>query len=239
MKIFELLSEAPKVSEETKRVREIIKSWREWIKANPQYAEGSFGHYELTPNNELIHKGRAIIVRPYMLDENGELPVKIHSCYKLTVATNELKSFKNFPDKILYDYRQKQWNRRNADWCLSFGGVYSNDLRYDHITSLNGITPEIGGGADFSMLEKVNFSHVDTYIKSCSVIALPRDYVGPLLSFLKIPNLTRLNAPGFNNDKRPQERAKAIINKHLAGGRDIIACQRELIEQDLDEYAEL
>lgn len=238
MKIKELLSEAPKVSEETKRVRDIIKSWREWIKANPQYAESSFGHYELTPNNELIHKGRSIILRDYMLDENGELPVKIHSCYKLLVATPKLKSFKNFPDKILADYRETRWNR-NVGWILSFGGVHSNDERYDHITSLNGITPEIAGGADFSMLEKVNFSHVNTYIKSCSIIALPRDYVGPLLSFLKIPNLSKINCPIFANAKTPQQRAYAIVTKYLQGNKDIIACQRELIENDLDEYAEL
>jgi len=235
MKIKELLSEAPKVSEETKRVREIIKSWRAWIKANPQYDEGTFGHYELTPNNELIHKGRAIIVRPYMLDENGELPIKIHSCYKFVIGTPELKSFKNFPDKILYDYREI----RDRRWSLSFGGVYSNDNNYNHITSLNGITPEIQGGLDCSMLRKVNFSHVNTYIKHCTLVALPRDYVGPLLSFLKIPSLKRIHYRVLGNTKTDQDNAYEIVSKYLEGNRNILECQEELIDNDLKDYAEL
>jgi hypothetical protein len=238
MKIRELLQEAPKVSEETKRVRAIIKQWREEIKANPQFGESAFGHFELTPDNHIVHKGRALVVRDYMLDENGELPIKIHSCYKLSVATPKIKSFKNFPNEILRDYRNKVGFGR-FDWSLSFGGVYSNDERYDHITSLEGITPEVQGGIDMSMLEKVNFSNVDKYIKSCTVVAIDRDYVGPLLSFLKIESLRSINGPLLPNAKTDKEKACAIVTEHLKGKRNILACQEELIDNDLKDYAEI
>jgi hypothetical protein len=238
MKIAELLQEAPRVSEETKRVRAIIKQWREEIKANPQFGESAFGHFELTPNNELIHKGRALVIRNYMLDENGELTIKIHSCYKLSVATPKIKSFKNFPNVILKDYRNKVGFGR-FDWSLNFGGVYSNDERYTHITSLEGITPDVQGGIDMSMLEKVNFSNVDKYIKSCTVVAIDRDYVGPLLGFLKIPNLQKITGPTLQNATTNKEKACAIINEHLKDKRSILACQRDLMKAQLLEYAKL
>lgn len=238
MKIAELLQEAPKVSEETKRVRAIIKQWREEIKANPQFGESAFGQFELTPDNHIIHKGRALVVRDYMLDENGELPIKIHSCYKLVVATPKLKSFKNFPDIILRDYRNKVGFGR-FEWSLNFGGVYSNDDRYTHITSLEGITPNVQGGIDMSMLEKVNFSNVDKYIKSCPVVAIDRDYVGPLLGFLKIPNLLRITGPSFENATTKCQKACAIITKHLQDKRSILACQQELMKANLLEYAKI
>ncbi len=68
-------------------------------------------------------------------------------------------------------------------------------------------------------------------------------YVGGVLNLLKLPNLTKVYAtvtlpqPADKRFINPFNLALAIVSNHLLD-KDTIACQRELIENDLDEYAE-
>jgi hypothetical protein len=57
---------------------------------------------------------------------------------------------------------------------------------------------------------------------------LKRDALGLLL----VDGLKRVFAGG-------DEKWAAIINRHLADKKDLLACQEELIDNDLDEYARL
>jgi hypothetical protein len=72
-------------------------------------------------------------------------------------------------------------------------------------------------------------------------IIVPPAYRG-FLSFLKINKLKSLYLPIANEYsklyKQEAFEAKEVVNDHLIGDRDTITCQRELIEKDLDEYAE-
>jgi hypothetical protein len=67
------------------------------------------------------------------------------------------------------------------------------------------------------------------------VISINEEYVGPMLGFLKIVNLKEIRHLYSENGKLAE--AAEIINEYLPKG-DSVACQRKLIENDLDEYAE-
>jgi hypothetical protein len=43
----------------------------------------------------------------------------------------------------------------------------------------------------------------------------------------------------MQNATTDKDKACAIINEHLKGKRNILACQEELIDNDLKDYAEI
>ncbi len=64
---------------------------------------------------------------------------------------------------------------------------------------------------------------------------------GGLLSLLKLKQTITVRVMFGRSRKIFPQLAQAwdIVQRHFEGNKDIIACQRELIENDLDEYAEL
>lgn len=52
-----------------------------------------------------------------------------------------------------------------------------------------------------------------------------------VLGVLKIKNLTRINMDNKNIQK--------ILNKHLSGDRDVLACQNDLMDAGFEEFAQL
>ena len=88
-----------------------------------------------------------------------------------------------------------------------------------------------------------DFTNIDKHIKSAEAIAISQKINSGLLYFLKIKNLEKIIINTFagwpwDNPSEPLNKAVNIINKHMKS-KDVIACQRELIENDLDEFAEL
>lgn len=62
---------------------------------------------------------------------------------------------------------------------------------------------------------------------------------GGLLRLLKMPNLREIDMRNYLGDQ-PLEKALDIVKKHVEDGEhDIIACQTELMDADLEEYAKL
>jgi hypothetical protein len=166
---------------------------------------------------------------------NGELPFQIDNCSIIQIYSPLIKSFKNFPKNI---------NKGNliGNCKINFERQTSSATdEFHHITSLDGITPEIHGGYRFINLPNVSFHNVSDYIKSCQWCTISRTYSGPLLSFLKINGLTALNTGVFPQSEIEEKALKAvtILNKYLTTTRNISACQTELLRNGLKEYAKL
>ncbi len=83
-----------------------------------------------------------------------------------------------------------------------------------------------------------SFSDVHKHVKSCSGFTLPTVKTG-VLSFFKIKNCQSIAYWRAHNDKSEFDQVSIIVNWHLSSDeRSAIKCQRELIENDLDDYAE-
>ncbi len=229
MKIQELLSEAPNNNPEVKRIRAKITEWRNRIKDDRNRFMSTdikpFGNFTIEPDERggygIVHTGKVLTLHEWMFDNNGELELKFISCNLLRISGANVKSFKNFPELIL--------NLNSDDlYPPSFYASYVNH----GVTSLEGVPKFIRGNANFTNFENISFSNAHKHITHVDRLTLPLKYKGPVLSLLKIPGLKSvLNHPNSYTQ---------ILNKHLASSsRDIIACQRELIENDMDEYAEL
>lgn len=89
------------------------------------------------------------------------------------------------------------------------GGFYCHNNRLTSLYNVHRHLPEVHGDVDFS--NNPITSHV--------------------LGLLKIRGLTEV----FLDDKKVQD----IINKHLAGDRNLLACQEELIDAGLGAFAQL
>lgn len=110
------------------------------------------------------------------------------------------------------------------------------------MTSLDGITKE----ADFISItgctKLTSLKDVHKHIASCRVIAIPSTIKSNILGLLRIKNISSVtvhNVGGMpaNDDL---SRAIGIIKKYIGkipGG--IVSAQQELIDADLDDYAEM
>lgn len=103
----------------------------------------------------------------------------------------------------------------------------------DKLTSLEGAPSSIGG--DFSCYNN-NLTSLHNIHKQIKYIGGYADFernpiTSHVLGLLLIDGLMKV----FLDNKKVEE----IINKHLAGDRDVFACQEELIENGFDEYAQL
>jgi len=70
--IYELLRED---KQSDKEIHALIRSWRQPYKDYAKYLKTTFGNYEITPNG-IHHKGKILYIFPFMLNEQGELPIK-------------------------------------------------------------------------------------------------------------------------------------------------------------------
>ncbi len=96
------------------------------------------------------------------------------------------------------------------------------------------------GGVDVSSADYLNFSNVHRYFKRVKgVFAINPKYVGPMLGFLMIRDLPKLYETELDDKNNQPVKAIKIINEHLKGDRDVLACQEELIIAGLKEFAKL
>lgn len=229
MKIKELLSEAPNNNPEVKRIRAKITEWRNRINDyRDRYMSTditSFGKFTIEPDERggygIVHTGKVLTLHEWMFDNNGELELKFISCNLLRINGANVKSFKNFPERILN-------NGTDDLYPPSFDCFY----KIHGVTSLEGVPKFIRGNANFTNFENISFSNAHKHITHVDRLTLPLKYKGPVLSLLKIPGLKHIS-------NHPNSYTQ-ILNKHLASSsRDIIACQEELIDNGYKDYAEL
>ncbi len=173
-----------------------------------------------------------------------EMPQGLISCERnfeyIDRATN-LTSCKNFPKhvggtfwliaKTLTDLRGCP-EEVDGEECFISGGF----------SSLEGITRYVNNGQ--MTITSPNLTSLKDIHKHISFVEDRLDVNAPIrsniLGLLKIKGIRTLGLEVRNYPHYDEcNEAFGIIKKHLRRGRDIVACQRELIENDLDEYAEL
>lgn len=224
MKVRELFE-----SQSDKEIHAVIREWRKHYKT-ASYKKEPFGNYEITPNG-IDHKAKHLTIYDFMLDENGELPIKFWRCNSLNIFLpdpNRLKSFKNFPEIIS---RQIKIN----PYTSAFDSAY--DINID---SLEGIPRHIAGGS-FNLLHfpKLSLHNVHKHIDFFERLSIPSSYKGPLLGILRIKDLRNTKNQLDSHSNTRTKAACEIINKHLNSGKDILDCQEDLIDAGLTEYAKL
>lgn len=200
----------------TGEIRAKISDWRD--KFNQYAHQGSFGKIKLV-DNKIVHESERLKVFDFMI-ENGQLALPFQSCNKLEVyVTNGLTSFKNFPEKILYQ-----------------SGTYSSRLnfafRQPKLTSLEYFPRFIGGNIDTTLLDNLNLTRCNKFIDHMGGRwSISDKYVGPVLSLLLLNDLRRVYS---RNNKLIE-----ILNNHLNKDRDVMEAREELIAQGLKDYAKL
>jgi len=229
MKISELLNEAPDNNPEVKHIKAKIAEWRDRIKVDTKRYVSTdikpFGNFTIQPHEGggygIVHTSKELTLHEWMFDDNGELELKFISCNSLNIRAANVKSFKNFPDKIL-----------NYGNNFTYPAVLDAHYQIPNITSLEGISQYMNGFANFVNFSNLSFANAHKHISHVIRLRLPLKYNGPVLSLLKIPSLE--NVAGLANGY------VKILNKHLAmKQRNILACQEELIDAGLKDYAEL
>jgi len=108
-------------------------------------------------------------------------------------------------------------------------------VQNNKLTSFEGFTPE-ASYIHFYNNPFTSFSDVYKHVKSCGGFTLPLVKTG-VLAFFKVKDcksITFYNAPSGSDFAR----ATVIVNWHLATG-DLFACQEELIDHNLKDFAEL
>jgi|688.fasta_scaffold11334_7 hypothetical protein len=176
--------------------------------------------------NGKIYLKKPLIIEHCMFDDNDELLFPIAEALRL-VIWNVPKTFKNFPE------------------IVGEGGIEFSTG--NQIQSLDGFPSDISNRLDTSRIRNFDFTNFNKYVKRLDGWLITSAlYEGPLLSLLKIRDLKHVGFIDHHSGKSQDEvkikvnlrNACNIINKYLPLG-NFIECQRELIENDLDEYAEL
>jgi hypothetical protein len=127
-----------------------------------------------------------------------------------------LKSFKNFPTKV-----------------VGYLTAPSNNFR-----TFEGITSYIGA-LDLSGCELIeSLLGIHKHILECDYIILPPRFNKGGLGLLKIKGLEEVKLDNTDNFTDEKRLFTEIITKHLKT-RNILACQEDLIDNDLKDFAEL
>jgi hypothetical protein len=236
------ITELFEVAKPKNNVSTLLHSWRDEYKEQigVKVRKETFGTYKVEPYG-IVHKAKRLVIYDFMLDANGELPVKFFSCNSLEINTNKLTSFKNFPEQILRDIHINTFDP-------SFGKGLSHDGgNISKITSLEGFPSTITGPhlLNLQMFPNLSFRNADKYMTRLSgaIIIINKNYVGPLLGFLKIkwpPQSIEIVSDTVDGSKFSNGNiAGKIITKYLKGSKDAWKCQEELMDNDLHEYAEI
>jgi hypothetical protein len=218
MKLEEITSSVVVMEKTTNNYEEtlaIIKSWQ-----NISY---SMETLKIQQDGSIVDNKSRFVLKDSMLID-GYFPIKLQSVKMLSVMSSDLKSFINFPDQII--------GNKGLTSSLFFS-IFNK-----HLTSLAGLNiKSVDGAIDFSLLLNLKLSNIHKHIKSLNgELVIPQHYKGPLLGVLNIANLKRVTV----HTSGKEQPALDIINDYIqSGNKDIIACQEELIEAGLKDYAKL
>lgn len=106
-----------------------------------------------------------------------------------------------------------------------------------NITSLKGAPEYVGGNFNCAYNNISSLHNIHNIIKYIGGrLILPETARSNVLGVVLIKGLQLI---GFYNPSKKQHQVESIINKHLKGDRDIHACQEELLEAGLTEFAKL
>jgi hypothetical protein len=156
--------------------------------------------------------------------ENGfELKYKLDVVLgDFDIHDRQIASFKNFPNSVHGEVN-----------------CYNNN-----ITSLEGAPYNISGSLDLIDNPITSFKDIHKHIQSCNKIYIPVSVQSNLLGVLKMKNIPLLSTASTDRWKEGYNtllKAVSIINKYghdKKGSANILACQEELIDNELKDYAE-
>jgi|694.fasta_scaffold11334_14 hypothetical protein len=212
----------------------------------PDYSQSYFGDSEPNVSKMTFSSGMRISVK---------------TMYDNYVGT----AFNNWQYNVPSRVQQKQLItfekvRGNIDSCIPdsqknefyrlLSSVDGDVIVEGNLTSFEGIPKKINGRLDLSRCQSLHsLSGIDKYFGKDGFIAerlpLPSTLGYAILGVLKIPKLIGISFNdefGVSEVGTPNERVNAlrtlsdIVNSHMKS-KDVITCQRELIENDFDEYA--
>lgn len=223
MKVSELFLREEEKKLTSLEVVDMINYWaeKEWIAKGNSYGMSVHGFQVDSMGSVEVQLEKFELVNE-MLNPDGTFPFRLLRANTMKVRANKLTSFKNFPEVL----------ERTA-----FNSVVLDMLApsFPHLTSLEGFPKYCKGQVRLSRARDLSFGNVHKHILAADIITVNEFYVGPMLGFLKIENLKEI---GYLYDKGNLHKAAEIINMYLPKG-DIIACQEELIDNGLKDFAEL
>ncbi len=145
---------------------------------------------------------------------------------------NKLTSLEGAPTKVGGTFICDKNNLTSLKGAPSSVG----DTFYCHsnnITSLEGAPSSIGG----------EFSCNDNKLTSLHNIHKQIKHIGGIAAFEKNPIkshvLGLLEIDGLKGVLLDNIKVQRIVNKHLKGDRDVVACQKELIDAGFEDFAQL
>jgi hypothetical protein len=149
----------------------------------------------------------------------------------IRIATDALKSFNNFPNVL-------EGSKNGSTIALGAHPSFQNsDFLINSFGNME--LDVLAGDVELGQCPKLSLSKINKHIKSLNGgLFIYENYKGPLLSVMKIHGLKYVEAQ-INKPSHELEQALDIINDHLQSDGNIIACQKELYDNNLDEYAEL
>lgn len=204
-------------------IKQTIAQWDKKLKLNKD--NDGFGKYHIE-NNEIVFDGKELKIRNLFLNDEGELLLPFKASHgEVIISASKLKSFKNFPRKII-------------DNPFAWAFYAQPLLSQSYIDSLEGFPEDIEGNVDLSndRFKSINFHNVHKYCKRITgTIQINEDYKGPLLGFLMVNDLRSIICR-FTLEKK---NVFDIINRHLDLDRDILECREELVQAGLKEYAKI
>ncbi len=230
MKIKELLLNEAILSPEDKAVDLEIKAIRKGKYASHP-TKVRFGNYKIENGMVCIDDLSSLPwkLTSLTITSEGKLPFRFKRCGQILINTALLSSFDGFPEDISA--------RGSTDYGMA--AIIAITIN-ERLTSLEGISKRIKGDLRLGMCHKIDWSNAHKYFEYIDgSVTISNQYNGPMLWALKIPKLHLVFYHKSFDMTDEQSTMMKILGKHLRGTRDIIACQRELIENDLDEYAEL
>lgn len=157
----------------------------------------------------------------------------------LTISKSSIQSLKGCPQKIQNLMIHENPNLITLEGCPS--KLKHLDIRDNkNLSSLEHIASDIDGNLQIYRNAKIISLHnLDKLVKRIgTMISFDPTIKSNVLSILKIAGLDQGVWQTKPNSHLQTDLAK-ILTKYLFGGRDIIGCQEDLIDNGLKDYAEL
>ncbi len=199
----------------------------------------------------------------------SQLPIKSGYAWWDDIETfqNRIVRFENVPGSIYEGVRYDDAEKIKQIWQGMFSEVHGDIIISGTLYSFDGVPKRINGRLDISGTNEMTSLHgIDKHFEYITErLVLPNSISADILGVLKIKGLKGIsfhdefkemfdtkfaNQPylpdgTFSSNTIARTvvnlgKLKEIINNHLSEQeKNVIACQRELIENDFDEYATL
>jgi hypothetical protein len=222
LKISELLTEE---TEEDKAVRLEINAIRKGKYAS-QPMPVSFGKFSVV--NGMVSIDGRWFLRNTLIPKNGpnagKLTFKMIKCGHIELGARDLSSFEGFPPDV------------SSRGSKEYGHTAIVTLQvHPLLTKLDGISKRIDGSLRLGLCPNLDWTDADKHFEYIDgTLTISNQWKGGVLWALKIP---KLQALFFDQCSSEQRDVQVIVNNGLRSDRNILACQRKIMDLKLHNYA--